>query len=632
LKDFDRFNLSTYKEKEMADFRRSIPVLAVLALLLGSAVTASAQNPALQCFANAAVPPIVRAEGITELVGDLLLNCTGGTPTAVGAQIPPVNIQVFLNTSVTSRVLSTTGGTWLESLLLIDEPAPAAQFGCETVSGVCTGLGNGTGAPTYYGPGTSGTTGNNKNVFQGQLIGSNSVLWLGVPIDPPGSTGTRVIRITNMRGNANALGVASGNSIPTPIIESITATGTQSVPINNPQQTVAAIQKGLQFTLGSSATTTSAFTVGSLQQCVSPSAKNVGTMRFTELFATAFKKRNSNSSVTNPSSSIVAPAAQNNLITGAALNTETGFYNPALVGNASRGAVGSAGLPDFGTRLKATFNNIPAGVSLYVDSVMGSTTGIKDAGALTSSEAGAWSAVSGLAAATGVPAGGTLATVTGNSATFVWEVLESDALSFTTLSSNIYVTYTAAPASNSPSLGTATVNGSYAPISTVTTATTGPIPRFADTSTANNIFTISPCVTNLLFPFVTNKFGFDTGLAISNTSTDPFGTAAQAGTCSLNWYGDTAPAATTTPVVNSGTTYTTTALASAPGFQGYMIAVCRFQFAHGFAFVTKVGATDLAMGYLALVIPDPARSASPFECAGGSTIAGCVTSGEQLGF
>jgi hypothetical protein len=65
----------------------------------------------------------------------------------------------------------------------------------------------------------------------------------------------------------------------------------------------------------------------------------------------------------------------------------------------------------------------------------------------------------------------------------------------------------------------------------------------------------------------------------------------------------------------------------APNFQGYMIAVCNFQYAHGFAFVSDVGARNLAMGYLALIIPGPQRSngASPFDLAGAS-------SGEQLGY
>jgi hypothetical protein len=42
----------------------------------------------------------------------------------------------------------------------------------------------------------------------------------------------------------------------------------------------------------------------------------------------------------------------------------------------------------------------------------------------------------------------------------------------------------------------------------------------------------------------------------------------------------------------------------AQGFRGYIIAQCRFQYAHGFAFVSDIGAHDIAMGYLALVLPD----------------------------
>jgi hypothetical protein len=36
-----------------------------------------------------------------------------------------------------------------------------------------------------------------------------------------------------------------------------------------------------------------------------------------------------------------------------------------------------------------------------------------------------------------------------------------------------------------------------------------------------------------------------------------------------------------------------------------MIAECNFQYAHGFAFISDVGARNLAMGYLAIIIPDP---------------------------
>jgi hypothetical protein len=39
-----------------------------------------------------------------------------------------------------------------------------------------------------------------------------------------------------------------------------------------------------------------------------------------------------------------------------------------------------------------------------------------------------------------------------------------------------------------------------------------------------------------------------------------------------------------------------------PGFQGYIIAQCAFRYAHGYAFISDLGATQLAQGYLALVM------------------------------
>jgi hypothetical protein len=71
-----------------------------------------------------------------------------------------------------------------------------------------------------------------------------------------------------------------------------------------------------------------------------------------------------------------------------------------------------------------------------------------------------------------------------------------------------------------------------------------------------------------------------------------------------------------------------------------MIAVCRFQYAHGFAFVSDLGARNLAMGYLALIIPDPTSStngrlATPGVCGGANSLGGniggnCVSTGEAL--
>src|SRR5271165_1375891 len=115
-----------HKEKEMADFRKWLFAFAVVALIMGLQVPASAQGfgnaPAFTCVANAGVPPIIRNEGVTELVGDLILNCTGGSPTAVGQAIPLSNIQIFVNQNVTSRLLNSNNLS--EATILIDEPFP----------------------------------------------------------------------------------------------------------------------------------------------------------------------------------------------------------------------------------------------------------------------------------------------------------------------------------------------------------------------------------------------------------------------------------------------------------------------------------------------------------------------------
>jgi len=680
----------------MVDFRRMIPVLAVIAFLLGSAVIASAQpNVPFQCFANGGVSTPARSEGITELVGDLVLNCIGGVPTAPGVSIPQVNIQVFLNTSLTSRLLTTSssGPQYSEALLLLDEPVPGAQYPCNTTVGaltvsptVCSGFGNGLGTANppstigYYGPGVVGSTsgactagvpatcpGNNKNVFQAIQTTSNSVTFLGVPIDPPGTSGSRVVRITNIRGNANALGVAGANATPTPIVETLSPTPAQFLPVSNPSQTVAFIQRGLTFGVFTTATGTSAASSTTLQQCnnnrntSTPGALfavPVAFVRYTENFATAFKKRffgdcdttgTGGVCLTNLSSPLANGGLQNDLRVGT-YNTESGFVNPAMVlpsgANGSNTATppGTAGLADWGTRLKAVFNNIPTGVSLYVDINGTPTTAVPDRAVLTSAETGAFSPVT---TTSGAPnAGSAQLTVTNGSATAVWEVLQSDPNTFASLSFGFYLGYTASPGTNSPALSTATVNGSYAPTSTVTIAANANVPRFADTSTATNVFTIVPCLTTLLFPYITTQAGFDTGIAISATATDPFGTTPQSGTCTLNWYGTAFTGATPTPNVNSGTTYSalvsTTLNNVTGGFTGYMIAVCRFQYAHGFAFISDLGARNLAMGYLALVIPDPTgaptglgRQPVPNVCGGANLGAGfigtiCAVTGENL--
>jgi len=204
-------------------------------------------------------------------------------------------------------------------------------------------------------------------------------------------------------------------------------------------------------------------------------------------------------------------------------------------------------------------------------------------------------------------------------ASAVYEVVNSDP--FATESATIPVGFaykTTSP--TSPPQGQSTATVSFAPLSTVNAADpSAPVPRFCNKSTAFNVLNITPCTCNLLFPFVTNQQGFDTGVAIANTTLDIYKTVPQTGTVTLNYFGNTtgggaAPAAQTSAAVTGGTELTFTLglggdhmIAATQGFQGYIIAQAGFQYCHGFAFITYNFGTSsgIAEGYLALEIDTP---------------------------
>jgi hypothetical protein len=672
--NFDRFNSKFTKEKEMVDFRRGITALGMFALFTGlaAAQVGSTGQQQLTCNTNVTVTPALRGEGYTEQTGDITITCTGGAPIAAGQSVPLVNIAVFYNTTVTSRLLPTTSpqssSNTSEALLLIDEPGSGLPgFGPSLPQVLCaTPL---TGCQAWAGPATSPTLGVSPipaaviavgsstpapNVYQGVVQG-NSVTFFGVPVMPPTTTGSRVYRITNVRVNAQPLagGSASGAS---PVQASISISGATSLSIQNSAPNVGYVSSGLSASASSN----------SLNQCSSATKSSISTITFTENFGTAFKTR------------VAAQVSQGNTlyqgqgsnltqnVPGAIYNSESNFVFPI---NGTQ----VAGLADFGTRLKATFNNIPTGARIFV-----STSNVNN----NAFPVGAPSPIGGSAGNANVATGyvGYAQLVTGetvangnglnnaffpavtstdngpnngnvpiaevsisnNTGAAVWEVVNTNPNTIESFKFGVYVTYSANVAQNSPLPGTATVNLSFAPTATSGVASsTLPIPRFAgDSSAARNVLTINVSRTILLYPYITNQAGFDTGLTIANTSQDPFtvgsnATGAQAGSCKLTYYGGTTAAPTTPPGpsdtgnIAAGTVWVNTLQTIAPNFQGYMFAVCNFQYAHGFAFISDVGARNLAMGYLALVIPDPgtgSRAAKPGGCDG---VSGCASNGEQ---
>ncbi|MBI4480066.1 MAG: hypothetical protein HY651_08600 [Acidobacteria bacterium] len=192
--------------------------------------------------------------------------------------------------------------------------------------------------------------------------------------------------------------------------------------------------------------------------------------------------------------------------------------------------------------------------------------------------------------------------------------------------------------------GTALAQAQMAPAST----STGSRPRYnhpLENVPAGTLITVVPCTTNLLYPWVLNFAALDTGIAISNTSLDPYGTLTQAGTCAVHLF----PTDTTTNNgVNAGGAITVTTQSVAAGSvwrstlsgqtawagkAGYIIAICNFQYGHGFAFITDrfgVGTPETAQGYLALVIPDPVLLGGLAACGVSNNPAGRYRSAAGL--
>jgi len=442
--------------------------LLAIALTLGSAGPVLASP--VSCTVSVSEIVNVRAEGVTEPIGDLMLTCTGGTPTADGAPVPRVNVAVFLNAMPTSRVLA---APWAEPLLMVDEPAPATQLSCPSPDGLCTTLGTGTGIGVYDG------SAGRPNVFQAQQSG-NSIAWPGVPFDPPGDGGARLLRLTNIR--VNAAGLAASATTPPPVAALVTTSGDISLPVVNPNQTVGTILPSLAVSIRDALSLAPLTGVIALPRCNGASQLRIATIRFTEQFPGAFRKRAAATTFATP----LAVASQN--VPGAASTTETGFLNTSLVGHPVRGPLNTAGLTDFGTRLKAAFGNVPAGVSLFVDAAGASLLGVPDNTArVTASESSGFTPVS---EAAGLPGTAPIALHDGVGGA-VWEITDSDPLATNSIEFGVYVSYSG-DLFNGPALGTASIAASLSPAGAAS-ALGGPIPRFAPGPAPASFFSITEC-------------------------------------------------------------------------------------------------------------------------------------------
>jgi hypothetical protein len=243
-------------------------VLLCVAGVMFVAVPAGAGNSApASCTLNFWTNKVVRAEGVTELVGDVVLTCTGGTPTPSGQPVPLTNVHVALSVPITSRTMGTVlpAGSQApvvtsEATLLIDEPfpanpipadatplpgAPTQQIGCLAAGGAVAGVGQcevtgtGDGVSTYL---------NQYNTFQGlstvdPVTGYASIDFLGVPFDPPGASNTRIIRVTNLRGDITQLRLTSG---PAEVYGTISFPSTSGIALAQSSTPLATVFTGLK--------------------------------------------------------------------------------------------------------------------------------------------------------------------------------------------------------------------------------------------------------------------------------------------------------------------------------------------------------------------------------------------------
>jgi hypothetical protein len=245
-------------------------------LLAGLSFPAAAQ---VTCTAST-IPRLARTAGNTEPVGDIVLSCTGGSPTPAGSLVPQINLTLFLNTNVTSLVTehSAAGPDFSEALLLIDEPnrgnpngLPATPLlNCGNIGapdngplgpGICEIISTGDPTATYDGTqftpfssctvvgatfvGIANYGCGRPNAFQGFVASSpeldNVINFKGIPFDPPGPGATRTLRVTNIRANAAVFGAGGPHVIEADIAES----GSTSFTISPTVLSVAFSQDGL---------------------------------------------------------------------------------------------------------------------------------------------------------------------------------------------------------------------------------------------------------------------------------------------------------------------------------------------------------------------------------------------------
>jgi len=284
--------------------------------------------------------------------------------------------------------------------------------------------------------------------------------------------------------------------------------------------------------------------------------------------------------------------------------------------------------PAQGPMVALTFSGIPAGVTLTFDASVTSTDAL-----------GATISTFTLASATGgAPAAGSNVLGSASSPATVYYRLTTAGVNAPVTKEvlNVPVTIGFTVAGPRPlAQGSVTVAADMAPkAESFVPPSTTYVPQYSGTTcqkaSTKPVLTIVGANTALLIPYAVSQptIGYNTGIAIANTTTDPFaaGATKQSGTMTFYFYPQTgtAPAPYTTSATTPGEGLTSGALDSgriytvllsrlleAAGvtgdFSGYIIVTCAFTNAHGQYFISDFEA--FTNGALMLVINPSGRAA-----------------------
>lgn len=299
----------------------------------------------------------VRAEGFTELLGDIVISGGGGVPTPAFAldnttgvnikiAVPSVDIRVSIwDAHLTSRLVNSFPLPLCDAVLLIDDPASAKLNKANSVF-----------STPVYGVGGNGldyANGAAPNVFLGRRVDASTVLFRGIPLDAPGPNGVRTLRIKNLRaaivGNlpdkSQVWASVSIEGLPEDYILQNNTVLAGNVQLSPTQVLSLDLRKNwVETTTFSFKQSDGVNTIGIPvpPAGVAQLERNI-TLRYTEGFPAAFKFQGAG-----------------NVLASGPIGLQEEGYDPGIPGLQVSVA------KDSNTRFVAQFTNIPAGIRLFV--------------------------------------------------------------------------------------------------------------------------------------------------------------------------------------------------------------------------------------------------------------------------